>query len=114
MTHQTSTYAILVSPNVKETQSEDGAVLLDVEQGVCFSLNSIGLRIWSLLREGLNQGQIAEALSQEYDVPRSRLLEDVGQFVGELRAKRLVFCADLSDHQPPRPGFWSRIWRRSA
>src|ERR1039458_8095163 len=39
-----------IAPGVRETASEDGAVLLDVEQGVCFSLNPVGLRIWELLK----------------------------------------------------------------
>ena len=43
---------LTIAPGVREVASEDGAVLLDVEQGVCFSLNPVGLKIWDLLKKG--------------------------------------------------------------
>ena len=44
-----TTEDIVIAPSVRETASEDGAVLLDIEQGICFSLNPVGLKIWELL-----------------------------------------------------------------
>src|SRR5208282_3160780 len=41
-----TTQDMVIAPSVRETASEDGAVLLDIEQGICFSLNPVGLRIW--------------------------------------------------------------------
>jgi hypothetical protein len=37
-----ATEDIVIAPGVRETASEDGAVLLDIEQGICFSLNPVG------------------------------------------------------------------------
>ena len=48
-----TTEDIVIAPGVRETASEDGAVLLDIEQGICFSLNPVGLKIWELLEEAL-------------------------------------------------------------
>ena len=59
-----------IAPGVRETASEDGAVLLDIEQGICFSLNPVGLRIWELLKKRCSLDQIADALGQEFSVPR--------------------------------------------
>ena len=36
----------LVSPDVRSTYSEDGAVLLDIRKGLCYSLNVVGARMW--------------------------------------------------------------------
>jgi len=79
-----------IAPGVRETASEDGAVLLDIEQGVCFSLNLVGLRIWELLKKRCSLDQIADALGQEFSVPRSQLLSDVSEFIGALEAKHLI------------------------
>ena len=45
-----TTEDVVIAPSVRETASEDGAVLLDIEQGICFSLNPVGLKIWELLK----------------------------------------------------------------
>ena len=79
-----------IAPGVRETASEDGAVLLDIEQGICFSLNPVGLRIWELLRKGCSIDQIADALGQEFSVPRTQLLSDASEFIEALEAKHLI------------------------
>jgi len=79
-----------IAPGVRETASEDGAVLLDVEQGICFSLNPVGLRIWKLLKNRCSLDQIADALGQEFSVPRSQLLADAAEFIEALEAKHLI------------------------
>jgi hypothetical protein len=80
----------LIAPGVRETASEDGAVLLDIEQGICFSLNPVGLRIWELLKKRCSLDQIADALAQEFSVPRSQLLADASEFVEALEAQHLI------------------------
>jgi hypothetical protein len=85
-----------IAPGVRETASEDGAVLLDVEQGVCFSLNPVGLRIWELLKKRCSLDQIADAMGQEFPVSRSQLLSDATEFLAALEAKHLI-------HRPGQP-----------
>src|ERR1700730_815033 len=70
-----------ISPTVRQTASEDGAVLLDVEQGICFALNPIGLKIWELLKQHLSLGEIVDSLAREFRVPREDLAADVRDFV---------------------------------
>ncbi len=82
---------MVISPGVRETASEDGAVLLDIEQGICFSLNPVGLRIWQMLKDRRSTDQIADALAQDFPVPRSQLLSDVFEFLQALETKRLVY-----------------------
>ena len=85
-----TTEDIVIAPGVRETASEDGAVLLDIEQGICFSLNPVGLKIWELLKKRYSVDQIADALVQDFTVPRSQLLSDVVEFLQSLEAKRLI------------------------
>lgn len=80
----------VIAPGIRETASEDGAVLLDIEQGICFSLNPVGLKIWELLKKGCSVDQIADALAQDFPVSRSQLLSDVVEFLQALEAKRLI------------------------
>lgn len=103
-----------IALTVKETENEDGAVLLDVEKGVCFSLNPVGLRIWGLLKQGSNIDQITDALKQDYAVlPRPQLLEDVYSFMHDLENKELLLVQDETIYLHKKNGFLSRFLRRS-
>src|SRR5713226_6163647 len=95
-----------IASGVRETASEDGAVLLDIEQGVCFSLNPVGLRIWELLKKQRSLDQIAEALGQEFSVPRSQVLSDATEFIAALEAKHLI---RRPHHTVPKKSWFSRI-----
>jgi len=95
-----------IAPGVRETSSQDGAVLLDIEQGICFSLNPVGLRIWELLKKRCSIDQIADALGQEFSVSRAQLLSDAREFIEALEAKHLI-CRP--GHLGPKKPWFSRI-----
>lgn len=97
-------------PGVREVTSEDGAVLLDVEQGICFSLNPVGLKIWDLLEKNNSLDQIVDALATEFPVPRDQLRLDASEFIDALRAKNLLRRA--GDREPQQPGFVRGLLRR--
>ena len=81
---------INVSSAVKETESADGAVLLDIKQGICFSLNPVALRIWTMLKEHSTLDRILDCLEREFNRPRTELHNDVCDFVRQLEAKHLI------------------------
>jgi Coenzyme PQQ synthesis protein D (PqqD) len=81
---------LIISPAVRETANEDGAVLLDVEQGICFSLNPVGLRIWQMLKQHYSTDQMADFLEKEFHAPRPDLVADICEFLAQLEAKHLI------------------------
>jgi len=81
---------IIIAPSVRETASEDGAVLLDVEQGICFSLNPVGSKIWKMLGQQLSLEQMTDSLEQEFHAPRPELVVDICDFVRKLETKNLI------------------------
>src|SRR3984893_2460078 len=105
-----ATKDIVIAPGVRETASEDGAVLLDVEQGICFSLNPVGLRIWELLKKGCSIDQIADELGQEFPVSRPQLVSDAREFTAALEEKQLIRRPNQTT--PRRAGFFENLLRR--
>src|SRR6267143_5477597 len=97
---------ISIAPGVRETASEDGAVLLDIAQGICFSLNPVGLRIWELLKKHYSADQIADVMARDFPVSRSQLLADVIEFLQSLEAKRLIH---RSSHTVTRQSWLAKI-----
>jgi len=66
LSEQMNNSAIKVAKGVRETVNQDGAVLLDIEQGLCFSLNPVGTRIWEMIKDGRSVDEIADALEEEF------------------------------------------------
>ena len=110
MDQATNTAELAIAPGVREVASEDGAVLLDVEQGVCFSLNPVGLKIWELLKKGCSLEQIADALGQEFPVSRPQLVSDATEFIAALEAKQLIRRPTQTTTK--RSGFFENLLRR--
>jgi hypothetical protein len=100
---------ITIASGVRETASVDGAVLLDIEQGVCFSLNPVGLKIWAMLKQQFSLDQMADSLEQEFHAPRPELVADICDFVRELEAKHLISHGISSS---VNRGWWARLFVR--
>lgn len=66
------------------------AVLLETMTGRYYGLNEVGTRMWSLLQLHGEIGAVCRALLAEYDVPESRLREDLAQLIETLAARGLV------------------------
>jgi hypothetical protein len=93
--------------SVKEIQNQDGAVLLDIEQGVCFSLTPVASRIWQLLKVHCELEQIADTIAAEFTAPRNLVERDISEFLDSLHHHRLLL--DGMDEQSRRSsGGWLR------
>src|SRR6267143_1101324 len=79
----------LVSPDVRSTYSEDGAVLLDIRKGLCYSLNPVAARAWSTVeasQRGITLEGIVGALETDLNVPRQELETDMAEYLDKLLA----------------------------
>jgi hypothetical protein len=61
-----------------------------VQRNQAFEIDEVGATIWNLCDGDHTLQQIAETLSQEYDVDVSEALQDVNEFVVDLRSKGLI------------------------
>jgi hypothetical protein len=110
LSEQGNNSRIKVARRVRETVNQDGAVLLDIEQGLCFSLNPIGTKIWEMLKHGRSLDEITDAFEQEYRLPRTQLLGEISDFLTQLEKMRLV--GEQSQPAGSR-GFLSRLFARN-
>ena len=79
-----------VSPEVLFQEVSGEMVLLDLASESYFGLDEIGARIWGLLGEDKNQGQILDVLLREYEVDRKTLEGDLAELLGELLEAGLI------------------------
>jgi Coenzyme PQQ synthesis protein D (PqqD) len=79
-----------VSDGVRSTHGQDGAIVLDVQQGQMFNLNRVGSRILELLESGSAEPDIVTVISSEFNVSQDVVENDVREFIESLRKHRLV------------------------
>lgn len=83
----------LVSPDVRSTYSEDGAVLLDIRKGLCYSLNPVAARIWNTIessQSGIDFSGLVDVMETHYKIPRKQLESDVVEYLSKLQEMELV------------------------
>jgi len=81
---------LTISRSVRLTKSQDGGILLDVEQGEIFHLNPVGARIVELLKEGHQRPSLTHVISGEFGVPDEVAREDIRDFLSQLQERRLI------------------------
>lgn len=78
------------NPSVLFNDFDDGLMMMDIDSGNYFDIDSVGGRIWALLESPATLDQICEALLAEYSVDSDACRDETGAFVAELAGKGLV------------------------
>jgi hypothetical protein len=79
-----------VSDGVRSTHGQDGAIVLDVQQGQMFNMNLVGSRILELLENGSPESDIVSVISREFNASREVVENDVREFIESLKTNKLV------------------------
>lgn len=106
-----------VPSSVRFSETPDGAILLDVEQGLCFSMNAVGVFIWTRLNRGVKVNDISFQLARTFDISVEHATNDVNEFLRCLQQKRLL-QGQGSKEGPSRErdgggALLSRLWRQA-
>ena len=81
---------ITVRDGVMFNRVGDEIVLLDLDSGTYFGLDSVGSRVWDLITGNVTIGEAIDAMLEEYEVEREVLERDVLQLMNELEEKKLI------------------------
>jgi hypothetical protein len=86
---------IQISPSVRSVFSQDGAVLMEIQQGMMYTSNPVGGRILELLSQGLPESDVVETISRECDTPQETVRHDFETFIEQLRSYSIVSSATV-------------------
>ena len=73
---------------------EDEMVLLGMEDGIYYGLNSVGAFIWEQIKEPKTIDEVRDAILAEYDVEKGECEKDLMILLQELAEKGLVVVGD--------------------
>jgi hypothetical protein len=66
------------------------AVILQMKDGVYYSLDAVGARVWSRLQEPASVQELCDLIVAEYDVDEARCRTDLLALLRELAAASLI------------------------
>jgi hypothetical protein len=84
-----------ISDTIRQTETVDGGILLDVHHGQMFCLNVVGAKILELMRRGYDESRIADEISRDYGMNGEVVRAHVIEFIETLRKHHIL--------QPVRP-----------
>lgn len=71
-------------------------VLLSMSAGLYFSLNQTAVVVWQALEKEQTIAQLAQVLSEKFNVNQERAMEDVRTLIEQLIARKLVLEPTLA------------------
>ncbi|MGH2992447.1 MAG: PqqD family protein [Solirubrobacterales bacterium] len=78
------------NPEVECTELADGAVVLNMETRLYYSLNQAGLELWNATDGANGPEQVAKRLTEAFEIDEQAALGAVSRFLPELERERLV------------------------
>ena len=90
-THPSSVWN--ASSSVRSTYTQDGGVLLDVEKGMCYSLNAVASKLWNHLeqnKDGVTFEDLVNVIRTSFEVTDGQLESDIAAHLEKLEEMGLV------------------------
>ena len=81
---------VVMAPDQISTRLENEEVILNLKNGIYYSLNPVGTRIWELLTRPHTVLEICNVLLAEYEVQYQRVEDDILRLLGELADHGLI------------------------
>lgn len=85
-------YNYVLSESIVSRTNQDGTVIvMNIDEGnTFFKINGVAAEVWNELSQKKDINQIIEKVSNEYNAPKEKIIEDVNGLVEKLLAKNLI------------------------
>ena len=76
--------------DIDATDLNGDIVMMDLEKGKYFSLNSVGSRIWELIEEPIEINKVVDSLLEEFEISRNECEDNVLEFLEKLNTAQII------------------------
>jgi hypothetical protein len=76
--------------DVIQSRVGDEVVMLDVESGYYFGLNSVASVIWDMMKEKIELNTLVENLMKEFEVDKATCELDTVELLEEMKGKKII------------------------
>ena len=91
---------IVASSRQISCELSDETVILNLEDGVYYGLNSIASRVWELVQQPRTVREIRDSLLAEYEIEESTCTQDLLDLLGQLQRWKLIESGDGNGSSP--------------
>ena len=84
------------SPNVIHEIIDGEAVLVNLESGSYYSIDSVGAVVWDYVEKGLNSSQIVEAVAAQFEGEQADITTGIQQLLDDLQAEQLIVVSEAT------------------
>lgn len=92
--HETET-AVCQAAHVVSAMLGGEVAILDVKQGLYFSLNDVGARVWELAAKEISVPMICAAILEEFEVEPGQCETEVQALVNEMTERGLLIEREI-------------------
>lgn len=85
-----TSHVVKQNENIIASDIDDEKVMMSIEKGYYYGLDSVGSRVWDLIDKSMKVSDLVDELMMKYDVERETCEEDVMAFLGELLEAGIV------------------------
>ncbi|MEG0238495.1 MAG: lasso peptide biosynthesis PqqD family chaperone [Clostridium sp.] len=85
---------VCISKEIHITNLDGDKVMMDLEKGKYFALNSIGSRIWDLAKNEISLKEVVSKLLEEYEVDKETCEKTVIEFIKKMNKEKLIFMCN--------------------
>jgi len=85
------------------------AVIINLANGMYYSLDNVGALVWALLEDGCRMDEIATVLASRYEVAAAQAQQDVLELAAHLLREDLVAIDDAIQAPPPAPSASEKV-----
>ena len=81
---------VIVADNVVSCDLDGEAAILNIKDGVYYSLDPVGAKIWNLIQKPMSLNDVVEMILDEYDVDKDQCKGDIFELIEKLLDYGLV------------------------
>lgn len=78
------------NPELVASEIDGETVMMSIDNGEYFGLDTVGSRIWEIIKEPIKVEQLIDILLEEFEVSREQCELDTIDFLNQLFDKKLV------------------------
>jgi len=78
------------NPEIIDSPIDDELVMMDVDKGAYFGLDSVGVSIWAQLESPISLDELVSRLVKLYEVSPEQCLQDIAPVIDDMVANDLL------------------------
>ena len=81
------------NPDILASDIDGEKVMMSIQQGEYYGLGKSGSFIWDNIEQPITIKDLADLITEKYEVNKEQCLQDILPFLNDLAEKKLIVCS---------------------